>query len=121
MAHFAKLNDENIVLEVNVVNNDVINNLPFPESDPVGVQFLTEWSGGYTNWKQTSYNSSFRKNYPGIGDTYDSVRDAFISPKPFPSWILNEQTCKWQAPIPRPNDDKKYIWDETTVSWKEFA
>jgi hypothetical protein len=121
MAHFAKLNDENIVLEVNVVNNEVINDLPFPDSESIGVQFLTEWSGGYTNWKQTSYNSSFRKNYAGIGFTYMADIDAFVGPQPYPSWILDSQTAKWNAPIPYPKDEKKYIWDEPTLSWKEFA
>jgi hypothetical protein len=80
MAHFAKLDDQNIVIDVNVVNNETINNLPFPESEPVGVAFLTEWSGGYTNWKQTSYNSNFRKNYAGIGYTYDPISDEFVPP-----------------------------------------
>jgi len=117
MANFAKLNDQNIVIDVNVVDNDVIDNLPFPESEPVGVQFLTEWSGGYTNWKQTSYNASFRKNYAGIGSTYSSELDAFIAPKPFPSWLLNTNTCQWQPPVPYPNDGNQYIWDEATQSW----
>ena len=121
MAHFAKLNDQNIVLDVNVVNNETINNLPFPESEPVGVAFLTEWSGGYTNWKQTSYNANFRKNYAGIGYTYDSVLDAFIAPKPFPSWLLNTTTCQWQAPIPYPTDGKIYSWNEDTQQWVEFT
>ena len=67
------------------------------------------------SWKQTSYNANFRKNYAGIGDTYDAVRDAFIAPKPYDSWVLNESTCRWQAPVPRP--DGHYIWDESTVSW----
>jgi hypothetical protein len=80
MAHFAKLDNQNIVIDVNVVNNETINNLPFPESEPVGVAFLTEWSGGYTNWKQTSYNSNFRKNYAGIGYTYDPISDEFVPP-----------------------------------------
>lgn len=117
MAHFAKLDENNIVLEVNVVSNDTINNLPFPDSEPVGIQFLTEWSGGYSNWKQTSYNASFRKNYAGIGYTYSAELDAFIPPKPFPSWLLNTNTCQWQAPIPYPNDGKLYTWDEATQSW----
>jgi hypothetical protein len=121
MAHFAKLDDQNIVLDVNVVNNETINNLPFPESEPVGVAFLTEWSGGYTNWKQTSYNASFRKNYAGIGYTYDSVLDAFIAPKPYPSWLLNTETCQWQAPIPYPTDGKVYYWNEETQQWVEFT
>ena len=121
MGHFAKLDDQSIVIDVNVVNNETINNLPFPESEPVGVAFLTDWSGGYSNWKQTSYNASFRKNYAGIGYTYDSVLDAFIAPKPYPSWLLNTATCQWQAPIPYPTDGKMYSWDEETQSWVEVA
>ena len=121
MAHFAKLDDQNIVMEVIVVNNETLNNLPFPESEPVGIAFLTDWSGGYTNWKQTSYNANFRKNYAGIGYTYDSVLDAFISPKPYPSWLLNTETCLWQAPIPYPTDGKQYYWNEETQQWVEFT
>ena len=117
MAHFAKLDENNVVLDVNVVDNNTVNNLPFPESEPVGVLFLTSWSGGYTNWKQTSYNGSFRVNYAGIGFTYDPVLDAFIAPKPFPSWLLNTNTCQWQPPVPYPNDGNLYIWDEATQSW----
>ena len=117
MAHFAKLNDQGVVLDVNVVNNETINNLPFPESEPVGVAFLTEWSGGYTNWKQTSYNANFRKNYAGIGYTYDAVLDAFIAPKPYPSWLLNTETCRWVPPTPYPSDGNVYTWDEETLSW----
>ena len=121
MAHFAKLDNQNIVLDVNVVNNETINNLPFPESEPIGLAFLTEWSGGYTNWKQTSYNANFRKNYAGIGYTYDATLDAFIAPKPYPSWLLNTTTCQWQAPVPYPTDGKMYTWDEETQSWVEVA
>lgn len=117
MAYFAKLNDQSIVLDVIAVNNDVVENLPFPESEPIGVAFLTEWSGGYTNWKQTSYNANFRKNAAGIGYTYDAVLDAFIAPKPYPSWLLNTETCKWQAPTPYPSDGNMYTWDEETLSW----
>lgn len=117
MAHFAKLDDNNFVLEVNVVNNETIENLPFPESEPVGVVFLTKWSNGYTNWKQTSYNASFRYNYAGIGFTYDAARDAFIPPKPFPSWLLDDSSCLWNAPVPYPTDGKFYIWNEATQSW----
>lgn len=117
MAHFAKLDDNNSVLEVNVVNNNDINNLSFPESEPVGVAFLTQWSGGYSNWKQTSYNANFRKNYAGIGYLYDAVLDAFIPPKPYPSWLLNTQTCLWEAPIPYPSDGKLYVWNEKTQTW----
>jgi len=121
MGHFAKLNDQGLVIDVNVVNNETLNNLPFPESEPVGIAFLTEWSGGYSNWKQTSYNASFRKNFAGIGCTYDSVLDAFIYPKPYPSWLLNTETCQWQAPVPYPNDGKNYYWNEDTQQWVEFT
>jgi hypothetical protein len=121
MGHFAKLDDANVVTDVIVVSNETLNNLPFPESEPVGVAFLTEWSGGYTNWKQTSYSASFRKNFAGVGFTYDLVLDAFISPKPFPSWLLNTTTCQWQAPIPYPTDGKTYYWNEDTQQWVEFT
>ena len=117
MAHFAKLDENNIVLDVNVVSNEVIDNLPFPESEPIGVQFLTEWSGGYTNWKQTSYNASFRKNYAGIGYSYDYALNAFIAPQPYPSWSLDTETCNWVAPIPYPNDGNLYNWNESTLTW----
>jgi hypothetical protein len=117
MGHFTKLNDQNIVIDVIVVNNETLNNLPFPDSEPVGIAFLTEWSGGYTNWKQTSYNANFRKNYAGVGCTYDPVLDAFIAAKPFPSWLLDTNTCEWQAPTPYPSDGNVYNWDEETLSW----
>jgi hypothetical protein len=120
MAHFAKLDDNNIVLDIVVINNNVIEDLQFPESEPIGIQFLTEWSGGYTNWKQTSYNASFRKNYAGVGFTYNFNLDAFISPQPYPSWSLDTETCDWVAPIPYPTDGKRYNWDESTLNWIEF-
>lgn len=121
MAHFAKLDSHNIVLDVIVVDNATLNDLPFPESEPVGIEFLTQWSGGYTNWKQTSYNGTFRKNYAGIGYSYDANLDAFIAPKPYPSWLLNTNTCKWKAPIPYPNDGGLYEWDEATQSWVKLS
>lgn len=114
MAHFAKLDDNNVVLEVHVVNNDVIT-VDGVESEQEGINFLTNLFG-HSNWKQTSYNGNFRKNYAGVGDTYDSVRDAFIAPKPYPSFILNSD-CVWEAPIPMPIDNDIYRWDETTQSW----
>jgi hypothetical protein len=119
MAHFAKIDNNNIVIDVNGVNNEIINNLPFPDSEPIGIAFLTEWSNGYSNWKQTSYNGNFRKNYAGIGYTYDQGRDAFIAPKPFNSWLLDEDKAKWKAPVDKPTDDKKYKWDETSLNWIE--
>lgn len=121
MGNFAKLDDQNVVIDVIVVNNDTLDNLQFPESESVGVAFLTDWSGGYTNWKQTSYNVNFRKNYAGVGYTYDAVLDAFIVPKPFSSWLLNTTTCQWEAPIPYPTDGKKYSWNEDTQQWVEFT
>jgi len=121
MAHFAKLDNQGIVVEINVVNNDALNNLPYPESEPVGVQFLTEWSGGYSNWKQTSYNANFRKNYAGVGYTYDQSIDAFVPPKPYPSWLLDTNTASWQAPVPYPNDGKNYYWNEETQQWVEIT
>jgi hypothetical protein len=116
MAHFAKLDENNVVLEVHVVhNNELLEN--GIESEAKGIQFLVNWSGGYTNWKQTSYNGKIRKNYAGIGYTYNPTRDAFIPPQPFPSWVLNEDTCLWDAPTPMPTDDQRYQWDEDTTSW----
>jgi hypothetical protein len=117
MAHFAKLDDNNVVLEINVVSNDALDNLPYPQSEPKGIVFLANWSNGHTNWKQTSYNASFRKFYAGIGYTYDAVLDAFIAPKPYPSWLLNTETCQWQPPTPYPSDGNMYTWDEATQSW----
>jgi hypothetical protein len=85
------------------------------ESEEIGIQFCIGLLGG--NWKQTSYNANFRKNYASIGDTYDENRDAFINIKPFDSWVLNEDNYQWVAPIPYPNDDNEYSWDEETISW----
>ena len=83
--------------------------------------FCKSLFGWNTNWVQTSYNGNIRKNYAGIGYTYDAGRDAFIAPKPFPSWVLNEDNCIWEAPTPKPNDGKFYSWDEATTSWVEVV
>jgi hypothetical protein len=117
MAHFAKLDKDNVVTDVIVVNNIELLAADGSESELLGVAFLTRWSGGYSNWKQTSYNGKIRKNYAGIGYTYDATRDAFIPPKPFESWTLNEETCLWDAPVPIPTDGQRYNWDEATTSW----
>ena len=117
MAHFAKLDENNIVLAVHVVNNDVIT-IDGVESEQAGIDFLTELYG-HSSWKQTSYNGSFRKNYAGVGMIYDASRDAFICDSPYPSWVLNENTCIWEAPTPFPSDGKRYTWDEATTSWIE--
>jgi len=119
MAHFAKLDENNVVVHVSVVNNIELNNLEFPESEPLGILFLQSIYGQNTSWKQTSYNKKFRKNYAGIGFVYDESRDAFIPPKPFNSWLLNEEKIEWEPPINYPSDGKIYIWNENSISWVE--
>jgi len=120
MAHFAKLDDNNMVLEVHCVHNNelLVNGV---EVEAMGIVFLINWSGGHPFWKQTSYNGKFRKNYAGIGYTYNAQRDAFIPPQPYPSWTLNEDTCLWQPPMPMPTDGNMYDWDEATLSWTEVT
>ena len=117
MAHFAKLDGNNVVLEVTVINNIEMLTADNVESEMMGVAFLIRWSGGYSNWKQTSYNGKIRKNFAGIGYTYDPTRDAFIPPQPYPSWTLNETTCLWDAPTPMPTAGQRYQWNEPTTSW----
>lgn len=119
MAHFAKLDENNVVLEVNVVHNNELLDENGVESEQKGIDFLTAWSGGYTNWKQTSYNGNIRKNYAGIGYTYNPSIDAFVPPQPYASWLLNNDTAQWEAPTPMPTDGKRYSWDEATLSWVE--
>ena len=120
MAHFAQLNETNLVIEVIVVNNATIDDLPFPESEPVGVAFCQSLYGANTIWKQTSYNGNFRANYAGYGYTYNLALDAFVPPQPYPSWILNTNTVQWEAPVPYPTDGQMYVWDEATLSWVLF-
>lgn len=119
MAHFAKLDDNNVVLAVHVVNNDVIT-VDGVESEQAGIDFLTDLHG-HSHWKQTSYNGTVRKNYAGIGYTYDAARDAFIAPQPWVSWIFNENTCQWEPPIAYPNDGKFYAWFEPNQQWIEIT
>jgi hypothetical protein len=114
LAHFAKL-ENNVVTQVIVVSNQDILDEQGQESEQKGIDFCTNLLGG--TWKQTSYNGNFRKNYAGIGYTYDEGRDAFIEPKPYNSWLLNETSCQWKAPVDYPTDDKKYTWNEATISW----
>jgi hypothetical protein len=114
MAHFAKLDENNSVIAVNVVDNAALDS---NNEEASGIAFLTEWSGGYTNWKQTSYNHKFRKQYAGIGYTYDPVADVFIAPQPYPSWSLDAD-YNWQAPTPTPTEGR-WSWDEATLSWVE--
>ena len=105
MSHFAKIDSNNIVTKVIVSEKNFIN------SGKVGDEFL---------WVQTSYNTNFRKNFAGVGGTYDKTRDAFISAKPYASWTLVEDTCQWTAPVAYPDDGKMYQWNEATTNWKEI-
>jgi hypothetical protein len=116
MAHFAKIGLNNKVIEILSVHNNVLKDSNGVEQEVNGVDFLTKLTG-YPVWKQTSYNNNIRKNFAGIGYTYDEDRDAFIPKKPFNSWLLNEDTCLWEAPISYPNDGKIYNWNELTLSW----
>ena len=134
MAHFTKLGEGNIVLSVHVVNNEVITDDNGQEQEQLGVDFLNNLHNTPNGiWKQTSYNGKFRKNYAGINWTYDETRDDFIPPKVYPSWIIDEDTCLWKAPIDKPvtYDDgevtedgtpipDKYIWIEEKATWEKF-
>ena len=118
MAHFAQIDNNNIVTQVIVVaNEELLDN--GVESEVKGVAFCQSLFGG--NWKQTSYNANIRKNYAGIGYTFDAGKDAFIPPQPFASWVLDESTCRWEAPVPYPTDGKMYSWNEATLSWDEVT
>jgi hypothetical protein len=148
MAHFAQVDNNNIVIRVLVVDNyDILkdsikNNHPeitrhtlksirgegnitidgqsvLWEDKDKGKQYLKSLYGGNTKWYKTSYNGNYRKNFAGIGYTYDNQRDAFIPPKPYPSWTLNEDTCNWESPVPFPQDGKMYQWNEITQQWIE--
>jgi len=111
MAHFAKLGVGNLIKQVIVVSNDIAT------TEQAGVDFINNLYNTRDVWKQTSYNGNIRKNFAGIGYTYDQTRDAFIPPKPFNSWVLNETTCLWEAPVAYPDDGEKYTWNEKTTTW----
>jgi hypothetical protein len=117
MAHFAQLDNENKVINVIVVSNNDCLNDNGEESESVGIAFCKSLLGENTRWVQTSYNGNFRKNYAGIGYAYDPVRDAFIPPSPYDSWVLVEETCQWTAPVPNPNDGQQYYWNENIQNW----
>lgn len=119
MAHFAKLDENNTVIDINVVNNSVLLDGNNVEREELGIAFLVQWSGGHPYWKQTSYNSSFRGKYAGIGFKYIPEKNCFLAPKPYPSWQFDENICDWQPPVAKPSDNKEYIWDESTISWKQ--
>ena len=126
MALFAKIGLNNKVIAVHSVHNNILKDADGVEQEVLGVEFLTNLYG-WSIWKQTSYNTHggvhnnggtpLRKNHAGIGMTYDEDRDAFIPKKPFNSWILNEDTCLWNAPVDMPDDGETYTWNETTISW----
>lgn len=118
MAHFAEIDQFGKVKRVIVVSNADTSDAAGVEKEHIGAAFCEKLFGG--TWVQTSYNATFRKNYAGIGYTWDSTRNAFIPPQPFPSWVLNEATAQWKAPVDMPQDGKKYTWDEATTSWKEM-
>ena len=112
MAHFAKIGIGNIVEKVEVVSNNIAT------TEQAGVDFLRNlYNDQNAQWFQTSYNNNIRKNFAGIDYTYDQARDAFIEPKPFNSWTLNETTCQWEAPITYPDDGQKYNWNEQDQQW----
>ena len=115
MAHFAKLDENNIVKQVVVVSNDIAT------TEEKGIEFLNNLYRKTGNWKQTSYNNNIRKNFAGIGYTYDESLDLFIEPKLHNSWILDEATGRYNAPVDYPNDGKTYKWNEETTSWEETA
>jgi hypothetical protein len=123
MAHFCQLDENNVVTQVIVVDNKDCADATGVEKESIGIAFCERLLGG--TWKQTSYNGSIRKNYAGLGYTYNTDIDAFVPPKPFASWLLNEETAQWKAPVPMPEDagtgepPKMYSWDEATTSWVE--
>ena len=116
MAHFAELDADNMVKRVIVVRNSDTADASGVEKEYIGAAFCERLLGG--TWKQTSYNGNIRKHYAGIGYTYDTGRDAFITSQPYPSWTL-EDNADWQAPVPMPTEGKMYSWDEATLSWVE--
>ena len=115
MAHFAELDENNVVLQVIVVHNNELLDEEGQENEAKGVEFCSTLFG-HTNWVQTSYNDSVRKQFAGVGFTYDDVNDIFVAPQPYPSWSLDDNS-DWQAPTPMPEDDNKYSWNEDTQSW----
>lgn len=123
MAHFAEIDQFGKVKRVIVVSNEDTSDASGVEKEHIGAAFCERLFGG--TWKQTSYNANFRKNYAGIGYSFDAGRDAFIPPQPYPSWVINENTCQWQAPVAMPEDagtgepPKRYQWNEATTSWVE--
>lgn len=122
MAHFASLNSDNIVTDVIAVDNTVITDDQGQEQEALGIKFCQNLFGDDTQWVQTSYNNNFRKRYAGIGFKYEADLDAFIPPKPYPSWLFNEDTLDWDPPVPMPDDElptgSYYVWSEQAMNWQ---
>jgi hypothetical protein len=122
MAYFAKLGTGNIVEQVISINNAVITDANGVEQEQLGVDFINKLYNTRDVWKQTSYNGNIRKNYAGIGFQYDQTRDAFIPPKPYTSWVLNESTCLWESPVAMPTteleENQYYSWNESIINWE---
>lgn len=119
MAHFAELDANNVVLRVIVVGNADTSDANGVEKEHIGAAFCERLLGG--TWKKTSYNGNIRRRYAGIGFVYNETLDAFIPPKPYPSWVLDNATADWKAPVPLPDDGKTYDWNESTTSWVEVT
>lgn len=119
MAHFAKLDQNNTVLEVHVISNTELLDENGVEQESKGIQFLINWCNGtHTNWKQASYNGNIRKRYPSVGDTYNPQLDIFLPPKPYPSWVLHETMTYWISPIAAPEENSEnYDWNEANQAW----
>jgi hypothetical protein len=117
MAHFAKIDENNIVRRVVVINNSVLLDSDGNEQESLGVEFCAQTFSG--TWKQTSYNSNIRKNFASLGYSYNSSIDAFVPPKPFDSWVLDTEIAEYVAPVDMPNDENEYIWNEETTSWDQ--
>ncbi len=118
MAHFARIDKNNIVQHVCIIDNENLLNENKQEEEDFGIAYLNKIHGVGFTWVQTSYNGNLRKNYAGIGFTYDSERDAFIPPQTYDSWSLNEDTCQWEAPKAYPDDDNDYEWNEDNETWE---
>ena len=119
MAHFARLDQDNKVIEVHALNDSVITDESNVKQEQLGIDFLTDLYGGGW-WKQSFKDGSSRKNHASIGFSYDKARDAFIPPQRFASWTLNESTCLWEPPVAYPDDGKEYKWNEATTNWVEI-
>ena len=121
MAHFAELDKDNKVLRVIVIDNNATHDEDGIEQEILGIAFCQSMYGKDTKWVQTSYSNAMRNKFAGVGDVFDEKLNAFISPSPFPSWVLDEETLHYVPPVALPIDDNRYLWNETTLSWTEVT